>query len=129
MYLHWDYLILESMKRIYLITLVCLFYSCAPYSFFNTPNDLQRMKGTLYLSNGDSLKGKLDVNPRLTGRAINIYMDQERKPMQFSLVDVTGYRIHNDYYGLKQMKGGLLGSKGFSIIRRLTHPSSRIHLF
>ena len=99
-------------------------------AYFETPNDFRNMPATVYLENGRSYKGKLQVHTnRYSRSAIKLYTEGDRKPMRFSLEDVKGFDLRNDYFELKEIKGGLRFVKEFSFMKRLTAENSRIHLF
>jgi hypothetical protein len=127
---HVSYLNLKAMIRSFLNTLwlLCLI-SCSTITVFNTPNDLRHINAMLYLANGDSIRGNLDVNSKLSTRPIKIYIKEEKPPMQFTWQEVTGYRVANDYYLVKQINGGITSSKGTMFMKRLTPADSRMHLF
>ena len=88
------------------------------------------MTGTLYLTNGRSVEGKLVIQ---TGNPfsgdVKVYADGDKKPMNFNLGDVNGYRIRNDYYELKEKKGGISIGRRLSFMKRLTPENSKIHLY
>jgi hypothetical protein len=120
------------MKRILLIglTAVILLSSCRSMTSFESPNSFRNITGTLFLTNGKSVDGKLVVQTdNFFGSPVKIYTEGDKKPMQFNLGDVEGYRIRNDYYHLKEVKGGMRLGKQFSFMKRLTPEGSRIHLY
>jgi hypothetical protein len=49
--------------------------------------------------------------------------------MRFSLAEVKGYQLRNDYYELKEVRGGIRLGKEYSFMKRLTKDDSRIHLY
>lgn len=89
------------------------------------------MAGTLFLHDGSSVDGKLVVqaeNP--SNGVIKVYEGKSSKPMNFKLHQVTGYRIHEEHYFLKDKRGALrFGSAERSFMKRLTPEGSRIHLY
>jgi hypothetical protein len=120
------------MKRNLLVALIALmfFYSCGSITSFESPNSLRNMTGTLFLTNGKSIDGKLVIQMgNLFSSDVKIYADGEKDAMKFNLGEVEGYRIRNDYYFLKERKGGISLGKQLSFMKRLTPENSRIHLF
>jgi len=88
------------------------------------------MYGTVYLMNGKSYDGKIVVNKsNLLSSPVKLYTEGDKKPMQFRLPDVKGYSIRNDYFALKEIRGGVNIGKHYSFMRRLTPEDSRISLF
>lgn len=113
------------------LTMVILVSSCGtPY--FKTPNDLRNMHATIYLRDGKSFDGRMNVNSKqLFGESIKLYQEGDKKPMQFRFEQIKGYSIRGDYYALKRMNGSSLFnmSRKYSFMRRLTPESSLIHLY
>jgi len=106
-----------------------LLFSCrSPY--FNTANDLRFMEGTVYLTNGRTVDGKISVSSgSFLSSPLKVYQDGDKKPMQFSLRDIQSYRLRNDYFDLKNIRGGLSIGQHFVFMKRLTPEDSRIHLY
>jgi hypothetical protein len=99
-------------------------------AYFDTPNNLKNMPATLYLVNGRSYQGKLVVHTnKYSSTAVKMYTEGDKKPMNFSIVDVKGYQFRNDYYELKEVRGGIRLGKEYSFMKRLTKEDSRIHLY
>jgi len=88
------------------------------------------MPATLYLTNGRTYTGKLIVRTsNYSNSAVRMYLEDDKKPMNFSIMDVKGYELRNNYYELKEVKGGIRLGREYSFMRRLTKEDSRIHLF
>jgi hypothetical protein len=120
------------MKRLLPIitAIIILFASCKSASFFDTPNSLRNITGTLFLTNGRTVEGKLIINTdNMLGNAVKIYVEGEKDPQKFNLMDVEGYQIRGDYYELKEIKGTITIGKKHSFMKRLTPKDSRIHLY
>jgi hypothetical protein len=120
------------MKRIILPAFLFLMAlsSCKSMAYFDTPNDLKNMPATLYLTNGRSYQGKLAVHTsNYSANAVKIYLEGDKKPMNFPIMEVKGYDFRNDYYELKEVRGGLRLGKEYSFMKRLTKDGSRIHLY
>ena len=120
------------MKKNLLLALIALMAlaSCGSVTSFESPNSLRNMTGTLFLTNGKSIDGKLVIQMgNVFGSDVKIYADGEKDAMRFDLGEVEGYRIRSDYYFLKEKKGGLALGRRLSFMKRLTPETSRIHLF
>ena len=104
--------------------------SCKSAAYFTTPNDLKNMPATVYLTNGKSYDGKLEVHTsRYSRNAVKLYTEDDKKPMNFGIMEVKGYKFRNDYYELKEVRGGIRLGKEYSFMKRLTKENSRIHLY
>lgn len=120
------------MKRRLLPLLIVVIFlsSCKSAMYFDTPNDLKNMPATLYLLNGRSYQGKLVVHTnKYSSNAVKLYTEGDKKPMNFSIADVKGYQFRNDYYELKEVRGGIRLGKEYSFMKRLTRDDSKIHLY
>lgn len=123
--------IMIFMKRIVLYLLfIVLLSSCRSMTYFETPNDFRNMPSTLYLTNGRSYEGKLQVHTNhFSKSAVKLYTEGDKKPMRFSLDHIEGFELRNSYYELKEIKGSVQLLKEFSFMKRLTKENSRIHLY
>ncbi|HEX8313548.1 MAG TPA: hypothetical protein VF609_01065 [Flavisolibacter sp.] len=118
---------LNFLAAVCAIIILC---SCGSISSFESPNSLRNISGTLFLANGRSFDGRLVIQTgNLFSSDVKIYADDDNKPMHFDLDEVEGYRIRNDYYFLKEKKGGIALGRQRSFMKRLTPESSRVHLF
>jgi hypothetical protein len=104
--------------------------SCKSAAWFETPNDLNNINGTLYLVNGENLQGKLSVDDGWNGR-VRLDVPGEKKSRKYPFHDVKGYQLRGDYYELKEVRDGSSFSRNFRLhfMRRLTPENSRIHLY
>jgi hypothetical protein len=109
---------------------IVLFTACKSASSFESPNNLRNINGTLFLTNGRTVEGKLVVSTDNTlGSPVKVFLPDEKKPQKFSLHEIEGYEIRNQYYELKEVRGGISLGKRFSFMKRLTPKDSRIHLY
>lgn len=107
-----------------------MFLSCRSLSYFESPNNLRNMAGTLYLQNGKTYSGKLIIETEnVFSSPVRLYVEDERKPMQFKLADVKGYRLQNEFYEVKEIRESINIGRRLYFMKRLTPESSRIHLF
>jgi hypothetical protein len=121
---------MKSFVCLPLFVFLLLMQSCRTLSYFESPNNLRNMEGTLYLQNGKSYSGKLIIETENAfSRPVRLYVAGERKPMQFKLADVKAYQMRDQLYELKEIREALsIGPRRY-FMRRLTLASSRIHLF
>lgn len=104
--------------------------SCRSFSYFESPNNLRNIEGTLYLQNGKVYTGKLIIQTEgLFSSPVKLYTEEDTKPMQFRLHDVKGYDIRGSYYELKEIREALSIGKRQLFMKRLTPEDSRLHLF
>jgi hypothetical protein len=114
-----------------LVAAITLFFTaCRSASSFESPNSLRNISGTLFLTNGRTVEGKLVVSTGNTlGSPVKVFLPGEKQPQKFSLHEIEGYEIRSQYYELKEVRGGIsLGSR-YSFMKRLTPKDSRIHLY
>jgi len=118
--------------KTYLLTLsvIVILASCKSAAWFETPNDLENINGTLYLSNGEELTGKLSVDEGWYG-LVRINVPGEKKARRFKFYDVKGYKLRNDYYEVKEIRDGGWFSRSYHLqfMKRLTPADSKIHLY
>ena len=113
-----------------LLPVLFLLASCASLSSFESPDHVQRMDGTLYLTNGRAVTGKLVVqmgNPFTSD--VKVYEDGDSKAMNFNLGEIAGYSMNDHFYELKEKKGGFGLGKRLSFMKRLTPQNSKMHLY
>lgn len=109
--------------------LLCVF-SCSTLTYFESPNSLRNVSGTLYLQNGKTVEGKLVVQTdNFLGSPVKLFTEDDKKPMQFNLSAVKGYSVNNQLYELKEIKEGLSLGRRLFFMRRLTPENSRMHLY
>ena len=88
------------------------------------------MEGTVLLTNGKTIDGKISVNSgSFLSSHLKVYQDGEKKPMQFPLRDIKSYSLSNDHFDLKNIRGGLSIGQHFVFMKRLTPGNSKIHLY
>lgn len=112
------------------VAVTIILTSCKTASYFDSPNDLSYISGTLYLNNGRTIDGKLTVDDGYNGR-VKIFLPGEKKPQRYDYTEVEGFMIRNEYYELKEIRdGGALSRRyRFHFMKRLTPESSKIHLY
>ena len=113
----------------FLITVI-LFSSCRSMSYYETPNGFRNLPATVYLANGRSYHGKTIVHTNKHSKsAVKLYADGDRKPMRFRLNEVKGYELRNNYYELKELRGGFRLTREYWFMKRLTEENSKLHLY
>src|SRR5262249_21972295 len=111
------------------ITTSMALFSCKT-AYYDSPNDLGYINGTLYLADGKTLDGKISVNDGGYG-TVKIYLDGDKKPQRFRFSEVEGYRIRNEYYERKEIKDGTTFNRNYRyhFMKRLTPETSKIGLY
>jgi hypothetical protein len=114
-----------------LLVAAALLTGCKSASYFTTPNQLQNIRGTLYLTKGKVVNGLLNINMYGFGRgSVKIKPEGANSYFKYDMEEVLGYRVNNDYYGLKRVRsGGIFSSERQYFMRRLTPDDSRMHLY
>jgi hypothetical protein len=119
-----------KVKLLVVVAALLVLTSCGTVSYFESPDRLSNIEGTIYLVNGREVDGNLVVKTgNIFGSDVKVYAEGDKMPMHFSLSEIKGYRIRNDYYALKEKKGGISLGKRLSFMKRLTPENSRIHLY
>jgi hypothetical protein len=104
--------------------------SCKTAAYFESPNDLNYISGTLYLTNGKTIDGKLTVDNDWGGQ-VKIFLPGEKKAQRYKYPDVEGYMIRNEFYELKEIRDGASFNRRFRFhfMKRLTPDGSKMHLY
>lgn len=119
------------MKRFLPLAWTLLFlFSCRTLSYFESPNSLRNVDGIVYLQNGKSFEGKINIQvENIFGSPVKVFSEGETKPMQFNLEDVKGYEVKGRYYELKEIRESINLGKRLVFMRRLTPQPSGMHLY
>ncbi|MCE3282342.1 MAG: hypothetical protein K0Q66_1079 [Chitinophagaceae bacterium] len=109
---------------------IILFSACRSAATFESPNEFRNLSGTLHLTNGRTVEGKLVVNTdNSLGSRVKVFLPGEKKPQHYALQDVEGYDLRGEYYELKEIRGGFSLGANYSFMKQLTPKGSRIHLY
>ena len=113
-----------------LVAMVVVLSSCKTAAYFETPNDLNYISGTLYLTNGEKIDGKLSINES-TGGPVKLYVDGEKRPQRYRYLDVEGYSVRNEFYEYKEILDGMSFNRAyrFRFMKRITNERSKIHVY
>jgi hypothetical protein len=79
-----------------LAAMIVVLASCKTIAYYDSPNDLNYINGTLYLTNGEKIDGKLSINES-TGGPVKLYVDGEKKPQRYRFPEIEGYSIRNEF--------------------------------
>src|SRR5258705_4154753 len=103
--------------------------SCKTAAWYESPNDLNYISGTLFLINGRTVEGTLGVED-WSGK-VRVLVAGEKRPQRYKLRDVEGYKIRNEYYELKEIRDGASLNRNYRLhfMKRLTPDNSKIHLY
>ena len=125
-----DNLFMNKRLILFLFLFVQALLSCRSLSYFESPNNLRNMEGTLFLHNGKTYTGKLIIETEnVFSSPVRLYVGGERRPMQFKLDEVKAYRLRNEQFEVKEIREGLAIGRRLFFMKRLTPDSSRMHLF
>lgn len=117
-------------KILLLAFFAVLLCSCGSVSSFESPNNLRNLSGTLYLTNGKTIDGRLTIQMgNLFSSDVKIYADGDKDAMKFNIGEVQGYRLRGNYYALKEIRGGINFGKRYSFMKQITKDASRINLY
>jgi len=118
------------MKVLLFSCVTCLILASCKTAYFSSPNDLNYISGTLFLSNGKTLEGKISVKEGWGG-TVKIYLPGDKNPQRFDFSEVDGYKIRNEYYERKEIRdgGSLSSSFRFHFMKKLTPDNSKIGLY
>ena len=112
------------------MAVIILMNSCRSLSYFQTPNDLRNISGKLFLTNGETIDGKLIISRNdFIGKEIKVYTPGHKAPLKYDLFDIKGYEVRGQYYELKEIRGSIALHSNYSFMKRLTKPDSKIQLF
>jgi hypothetical protein len=113
-----------------LAAMIVVLSSCKTIAYYDSPNDLNYINGTLYLTNGEKIDGKLSINES-TGGPVKLYVDGEKKPQRYRFPEIEGYSIRNEFYEFKEILDGMTFNRAyrFRFMKRLTPAHSKIHLY
>jgi len=103
---------------------------CMPKAYLNTPNDVYKQQGTIYLADGKGKKGAITIAFE-TGQAAGGFIElaEDGQTEKISLKDIRGYRIDSSYYALKELDIDFSGAKHFLFVKQLTRSDSRIQFY
>jgi hypothetical protein len=121
--------ILSKSPRIVVFTMV-IAIGCKAVSYFNTPNDVFKKEGVVYLLNGTERKGEISVMFE-TGHDVDkfIHLENAGREERVLIDSIKSYRINEDYYFPKKIALDNSDAERLLFVKRLTKENSRINLY
>lgn len=103
---------------------------CKTVSYFNTPNDVFKEQGIIYLTDGSERKGALTIQLE-TGRDAKGYINltDEKREHKIRIDSILCYKTGGHSYYLKKLDVLLNDNLQLLFVKRLTSDSSRVHLY
>ena len=121
---------MKPFNFLFVFIFVLLSSGCRTLSYFESPNNLRNLEGTLLLHNGKTVDGRLVIETEnIFSSPVRVYADGDKKPMRFGLNEVKGFSLRNETYVLKEIREGLSIGRRQYFMKQLTRDSSRIHLY
>ena len=106
--------------KIAVLALFLVSASCKTTSYFDTPNSIKNFPATVYLTSGDSLKGKVSVTTNyVKGGNLKVLENGQNQPTKLKLQEVVGYKANNKEYTLKEIKTNTRSGATFSFMEKL----------
>jgi hypothetical protein len=114
----------------YLLFIIIILSGCKSISYLNTPNDVLRKKGVVYLLDETKKEGEITIQFE-TGHGAPDFIrlkngDNDEK---IRMEHIKLYRINEDYYYPKIIELDFMGTKKLLFVKSLTKQDSRIQLY
>lgn len=114
---------------------------CAPYTYFNTSNDLRQQNSTVYLVDGSTVEGALTVQletGRVAGNSIQLQTGETTRNIPIG--NVLYYKIDSSYYFPKQIdfdsyniafrqQLNFTEQQNLLFVKRISGDNSKLNLF
>jgi hypothetical protein len=120
------------MKTTYLLAAFCLFaFASCKTAYFNNANQLHNVQGTVYLTNGEKISGKMSVqlnNQKTSLKARHTLAIQSNgQVVAIAVGQIEGYECNNEFYALKQLPKGT--RKEWAFVKEVTAPNASLKLY
>ncbi|WP_207493747.1 hypothetical protein [Aridibaculum aurantiacum] len=113
-----------------LASLSLLTYGCGSVVVFDSPNSMRNIAGTIYLTNGRSYDGRLNINTEGgLNSTVKLIPNGESEAMRFPVSEVEGYKVRGDYYAMRDIRSGVILGRNTRFMKRITPADSRIHVY
>jgi hypothetical protein len=101
--------------------------------YFNTPNNMRLINGTVHTNDGEEIPGQITLNLenyRPSRLEITVVPTDSKESRKVAVTNIKGISIRGDYYEPKLIDmGGFGNNDEFRFVKRLTKEGSRIHLY
>jgi cytochrome c-type biogenesis protein CcmE len=88
--------IFSGYQKLRLVFILIIFSSCSSTAYFKTPNDVNKMKGTIYMANGMVKNGLITVdyeNYHVDYNQIRIDYADSNQGENLNFVDIISYVV------------------------------------
>jgi len=118
-------------KSSYIIILISIIaIGCKAVSYFNTPNDVFKKDGIVYMLDGTEKKGEITVMFETWHDADKfIHLENAGREEKVLIDSIKAYRINDDYYFPKGITLENSDVERLLFVKRLTKVNSRINLY
>lgn len=122
-----------SVDKYWVIYILLIFFvSCKATSFFNTPNDIKKVYGTVYMIDGTVKKGLITIdleNYHLEYHRIHIDFPEKGGGEDLQFTDIFSYEVDGATYIPKKIDIHLTGHYDFLFLKRLTTVHDKMQLY
>jgi hypothetical protein len=107
--------------------------SCASSSYFKTANDVNKIKGTVYMEDGTEKNGLITIlfenGIDINSKVIHFISTGEIKEQTLKIESIKYYTIGGNSYYPKKIDLNFLGTNHLLFVKRVTEISSKIQMF
>lgn len=122
--------------RLLLFFFLILLAGCAPSAHINTPNNVQKTKVVLYLTDASKIPGEITIpfeqyasNKFVLPSAVYFIREGQRVTERIDLKNILGYAYGTDYFALKRVDIDQNNVVRMLFLKRLSPEKSKIQLY
>jgi len=113
-----------------IVFLTIIAIGCKAVSYFNTPNDVFKKDGIVYMLDGTEKKGEITIKfESWYGADKFIQLENAGREERVLIDSIKSYRINDDYYFPKKIVLENSDQERLLFVKRLTKENSRINLY
>ena len=113
-----------------IVFLTIIAIGCKAVSYFNTPNDVFKKDGIVYMLDGTEKKGEITIKfESWYGADKFIQLENAGREERVLIDSIKSYRINDDYYFPKRIVLENSDQERLLFVKRLTKENSRINLY
>ena len=113
-----------------IVFLTIIAIGCKAVSYFNTPNDVFKKDGIVYMLDGTEKKGEMTIKfESWYGADKFIQLENAGREERVLIDSIKSYRINDDYYFPKRIVLENSDQERLLFVKRLTKENSRINLY
>jgi hypothetical protein len=118
----------------FLLIIICSFFlpACKTTAYFNTPNDVYKMQGIVYMQDGTEKKGLITIffeHVNALDNYINLIPVDGTIPVKIDFKNIKYYTVGNDTYVPKMIDLYMTGEYHYLFLKRLTYENARIQFY